>query len=669
MGETERKQRLSLYAPITLQRNSENSSSKGFTMSTKREHLMKFDLKQPTSLVGIGFATMIALPLTAAFAGGDVPILNKVVEHGDPAVGLGKNLFFADFGMHPDIQQIIPEFDVSSRIDNQGNVSFHAWATEDGEPGECPFVDITMCPPAGLFRTIDGKVELIIEVGAEAPGFDEPFLGFPVFIPTTPKISNGRVVLAGDIGTNPFQISENGLWTDRFGPLDPFVIEGLSVLPEMPRDGQLKRQFFFEIDQQTIFFAANFDTEQLPTDHNPQGLWRNVDGTFEPISVAGMAAPGMPEGIVFGDTDNLNLQGTLGTFTWNNAGRMAFSAFLRGPGLEVRNDEAIWLENDGEFEVFLVEGSPVPPDLFPPGSTFSGGNVLEGAFSGSAAPAIQMNEDGDLVFFSEVDVPGDPPKVPTVWSNRTGELELVLRGRQRGVAFSEFGDVVPGVPNGHFFFPNNIDIRENGDVVIRAFVETNNNLFDSTIGIWVRRGDEFLPVAFEGGPVPDLPGVTFIPETGNVRGVSNFVLEPDGTIVYTGFFVDGQLSLGIFRHEVDGTAAMIFRTSAEADINGTGDDIRTISNFRPGIGSTDTGAKVAEVFFTDGSAGLYTFDVIPDTSIPGDLDGDGTVGASDLLSLLAAWGPCGDCDDCNADLDGNCIVGASDLLILLSNWG
>ena len=56
-------------------------------------------------------------------------------------------------------------------------------------------------------------------------------------------------------------------------------------------------------------------------------------------------------------------------------------------------------------------------------------------------------------------------------------------------------------------------------------------------------------------------------------------------------------------------------------------------------------------------------------NILGDLDGNGLVGASDLLILLANWGPCGDCDDCPADLDADCIVGASDLLILLANWG
>ncbi|MEE9294012.1 MAG: hypothetical protein V3W34_03480 [Phycisphaerae bacterium] len=54
---------------------------------------------------------------------------------------------------------------------------------------------------------------------------------------------------------------------------------------------------------------------------------------------------------------------------------------------------------------------------------------------------------------------------------------------------------------------------------------------------------------------------------------------------------------------------------------------------------------------------------------PGDLDGDGIVGVSDLLILLANWGPCDDCNDCPADLDGNCVVGVTDLLILLSNWG
>ncbi len=51
---------------------------------------------------------------------------------------------------------------------------------------------------------------------------------------------------------------------------------------------------------------------------------------------------------------------------------------------------------------------------------------------------------------------------------------------------------------------------------------------------------------------------------------------------------------------------------------------------------------------------------------PADLDCDGTIGFSDLLVLLMAWGECGRCP---ADLDGNDEVGDSDLRILLSAWG
>ena len=53
----------------------------------------------------------------------------------------------------------------------------------------------------------------------------------------------------------------------------------------------------------------------------------------------------------------------------------------------------------------------------------------------------------------------------------------------------------------------------------------------------------------------------------------------------------------------------------------------------------------------------------------GDLNSDCQVGASDVLILLASWGPCDICEDCPADLTGDCVVGAVDLLILLANWG
>ncbi len=47
-----------------------------------------------------------------------------------------------------------------------------------------------------------------------------------------------------------------------------------------------------------------------------------------------------------------------------------------------------------------------------------------------------------------------------------------------------------------------------------------------------------------------------------------------------------------------------------------------------------------------------------------DLDGNGSVGTGDLLTLFAQWGT-----DGSADFDGSGEVGTGDLLILFANWG
>jgi hypothetical protein len=52
---------------------------------------------------------------------------------------------------------------------------------------------------------------------------------------------------------------------------------------------------------------------------------------------------------------------------------------------------------------------------------------------------------------------------------------------------------------------------------------------------------------------------------------------------------------------------------------------------------------------------------------PGDLDGDGIVGVSDTLEILASFGCVG--SDCVGDIDGDTIVGVSDILQLLSVFG
>ncbi len=60
---------------------------------------------------------------------------------------------------------------------------------------------------------------------------------------------------------------------------------------------------------------------------------------------------------------------------------------------------------------------------------------------------------------------------------------------------------------------------------------------------------------------------------------------------------------------------------------------------------------------------FINFDVAEDT--PGDVDGDGIVGLTDLILVLSVWGPC---VDCPADLTGDGVVDFADLLEVLANW-
>ena len=78
--------------------------------------------------------------------------------------------------------------------------------------------------------------------------------------------------------------------------------------------------------------------------------------------------------------------------------------------------------------------------------------------------------------------------------------------------------------------------------------------------------------------------------------------------------------------------------------------------------ASDTGAGECPIV----DIGAYEFQDGTTICCPADLDGDGTIGASDLAELLGSWGPC---PDCPADLDGNGQVGPFDLALLLGAWG
>ena len=128
----------------------------------------------------------------------------------------------------------------------------------------------------------------------------------------------------------------------------------------------------------------------------------------------------------------------------------------------------------------------------------------------------------------------------------------------------------------------------------------------------------------------------------------------DGTY----FFAD-WCTARIWSFAFDGKNVNNFRDRTSELAPGGGLFISNISSF----GEDARG----EIYICD-LFGSEVFKIVPvdPTISPADLDCSGEVGVSDLLLLLASWGPC---DGCLADLDGDHVVGVSELLFLLASWG
>ncbi len=103
-------------------------------------------------------------------------------------------------------------------------------------------------------------------------------------------------------------------------------------------------------------------------------------------------------------------------------------------------------------------------------------------------------------------------------------------------------------------------------------------------------------------------------------------------------------------------------------------DVSTATSGKSRMAGAITGGQAVLVWTDtrDDAGDLYAQNVREDGAlgggIPADLNGDGFVNGSDLASLLAAWGPCMDVNNCPADLNGDGVVNGSDLAGLLAVW-
>ncbi len=65
----------------------------------------------------------------------------------------------------------------------------------------------------------------------------------------------------------------------------------------------------------------------------------------------------------------------------------------------------------------------------------------------------------------------------------------------------------------------------------------------------------------------------------------------------------------------------------------------------------------------------FIITIDPQVDCPADIDGSGSVDVDDLITVILAWGVCGDPQNCPADTDGNGSVDVDDLIAVILAWG
>ncbi len=501
--------------------------------------------------------------------------------------------------------------------------------------------------------------------------------------------------------------NDNGLWSEGTGSLALLVREG-NQAPGLPEGvlfatcyaGFLCPAFMNDVGDATFFISLSDGSDSI---------WVHRSGSLNLVAREGAQAPGLPAGVNFG-----RVSGPL----INDAGQTAFSSPLEGPGVDETNDYAVWSEGLGSLAVVARLGDPAPGT--PEGVVFVRDSIAFASWAIGGAGQTPMR-----AFLSGPGViPGVGGNAEGIWSGGPGSLELVARagdpapGLDEGVNFDRFGSSLTIVTNGAgqtsffaYLIGPDVDYVNDGSIwsegsgslamvaregsrapgTAEDFLSlipgavlngAGQTAFRATltdiggIGVWSEGSGSLELVALTGSPAPGTAeGVTF---TSFFPGP---VMNANGQVAITAWVtgegVDGSNNFGVWAEDRNGLLTLVIREGDQIEV--APGDVRTVLSVVMNTGETpvsggedgrrmnfnDAGQLAFRVTFTDFSGGI----LVSSFSTPADLDGDGVVGAGDLIILLGDWGRCADCGDCPADLDGDCTVGAADLIILLGNWG
>jgi probable HAF family extracellular repeat protein len=283
---------------------------------------------------------------------------------------------------------------------------------------------------------------------------------------------------------------------------------------------------------------------------------------------------------------------------------------------------------------------------------------------GTQSHARSINDAGQVVGYWGNNVTGPLP-LAFLWQD--GQMTDVSPDfgtpKSRANAINDFGQAT-GWMGSNFVNSGNAFIWHNGEVIglpslTGAFRSEGYGINNSAHVVGGAKVN--TP---EGGPVTYCAFVWNGSDTvglGNLKGFiwsEAYGINDSDVVVGASFNSGGNLNI---------SRAFLWQNGVMTDLN----DL-----IPPSLGITivtangiNNGGQIAGT--ANPSAGGNEFAVLltPVAKKVGDLNGDCTVGITDFLALLSAWGSCPLSGGCPADLNGDGSVGIVDFLTLLANWG
>ncbi len=326
-----------------------------------------------------------------------------------------------------------------------GRAAFQASLTGDG---------VNSSNDEGLWAGAPGDLELVGRAGEAAPGVPGATFDFVGML----AIDNaGRILLFDRLnGSGITNNNDEIIWSYEAGSFETVVREGEQA-PGFPTgtviSGPLMRgiaiEGAFADDVRRPLIQAGIMNSGVDS-YSDEVVFATVDGALAPLAREGDQAPGLPDGVVYGQSVGLIFR----AFEVNESGHVTFHSRLSGAE---PTHTGVFTNRDGEVELLVRDGDPAP------------GRPYNFGLMGIA----HLNEHDQVAFTAATpDDDGDPftPPPRAIWHDMDGSLATLVHPDEAlpglpDVILGSASGIVGFSDDGHFAFTGSFNDSGAGETI------------------------------------------------------------------------------------------------------------------------------------------------------------------------------------------------------------